>query len=51
MIIIDKKKILMLLIGVFCFSTLLLTNMNKVENTVLTSTVSTVRTASRPASC
>ena len=39
MIIIDKKKILMLLIGVFCFSTLLLTNMNKVENTVLTSTV------------
>ena len=39
MIIIDKKKILMLLIGVFCFSTLLFTNMNKVENTVLTSTL------------
>lgn len=39
MIIIDKKKILMLVLGVFCFSTLLFTNLNNVENTILTSTV------------
>ena len=37
MIIIDKKKILMLILGMFCFSALLFANMNRVEETVLTS--------------
>lgn len=37
MIIIDKKKILMFILGLFCFSTLLFANMQQIEKTVLTS--------------
>lgn len=37
MIVIDRKKILMLVIGVFCFSTILCTNVSRVGETVLTS--------------
>ena len=37
MIVIYKKRITMLLIGIFCFSAILCANMSDVENTVLTS--------------
>ena len=37
MIIIDKKKILMFILGLFCFSTLLFANMKKKKKTALTS--------------
>lgn len=37
MIVIDRKKILMLVIGAFCFSTILCTNVGRVGETVLTS--------------
>lgn len=37
MIVIDKKKITMLLIGMFCFSTILCANMKNVEQSILTS--------------
>ena len=37
MIVIYKKRITMLLIGIFCFSAILCANMSNVENTLLTS--------------
>lgn len=37
MIVIDKKKIMMLLVGMFCFSTILCTNVKNVEKSILTS--------------
>lgn len=37
MIVIDRKKINLLLIGICCFSALLCTNINSVEKSVLTS--------------
>lgn len=37
MIVLDRKRILMIVIGIFCFSAILCTNINKVEESVLTS--------------
>ena len=37
MIVIDRKKITMLLIGIFCFSAILCTNVNRVEKVIATS--------------
>ncbi len=37
MIVIDKKKISLLIVGICCFSAILCTNVKNVEETVLTS--------------
>ena len=37
MIVLDRKKILMIVIGIFCFSAILFTNIKQVEESVLTS--------------
>lgn len=41
MIVIDRKKILMLVMGIFCFSAILCTNVSNVGETVLTSSTPT----------